>query len=89
MHQLTYETRFKNRYKLKNKIEVLLNVSLCRFENLPICLHSYKNNTLKILHSYSIEFSRIRRILELFIFLSIYKQTFWQILEFLCAYLKK
>ena len=31
----------------------LLKGTLCRFENLPICLRSYKNNTLKISHSYS------------------------------------
>ena len=27
-----------------------LKVHLCRFENLPTCLCSYKNNTLKISH---------------------------------------
>ena len=35
----------------------LLKVHSCRFENLPICLCSYKNNNLKISHYQSKEFS--------------------------------
>ena len=34
-----------------------LKVHQCRFENHPICSCSYKNNTLKILHPHSEEFS--------------------------------
>ena len=36
--------------KLKN-VPTNLKIHYCRFENLSICLCSYKNNTLKILHS--------------------------------------
>ena len=32
------------------RIEAKLKVHQCRFEKLPICLCSYKNNTLKFLH---------------------------------------
>ena len=49
-------------FRIFNKLKKLtffhsLKVHQCRSENLPICLCSYKNNTLKILHSYSQELS--------------------------------
>ena len=34
-------------------VSFLLKAHYCRFENLPICLRSYKNNTLKISRSES------------------------------------
>ena len=39
-------------------LNFLLKVHSCRFENLPICLCSYKNNNLNISHYQSKEFSR-------------------------------
>ena len=40
-----------NLVKVKSGNYVTLKVHLCRFENLPICSNSYKNNTLKISQS--------------------------------------
>ena len=85
-----------SRSKQKDNKIVQLKVHSCRFENLPLCLCSYKNNTLKISHSWSYDFSRYLPLkfvssLKSRLIFNIYH--FWMFVNKLfacltCAYLK-
>ena len=41
----------KNREKKRERRESVIDISINLTENVPICLGSYQNNTLKISHS--------------------------------------
>ena len=54
---------------LFNKMQTILKVHWCRFENLPLSSSSYENDMLKILHEnifYSLRYAHLRYVKRLF-----------------------